>query len=370
MKRRYFLGAAASSIVSPCFSQTRYPSDYANIIGLSLPKTGVQSEVGHELEAGYRLGIEASGIGYELLVLNDAGDVSKATENAKLFASNPKVISMAALVGTPHAKAVIPVVQSGLLPLVGIRSGANSLRSGQNGVYHLRCSYEDELDTVAKMCSGAGIRTIVIIHSADSFGEESRAHLEAALKSKNISVVQPLPANRDGSNLEAVTKNAADLIKNNQANENTGIVLLMISKPMQDAAKQLRETHRIVYPIFAMSFTATKAVTSEVMPHLSGLGLVTAFPIPNTSNSKLASAFRRDCITYKKTELLDSVTSMEGWFYASVFAKTNAHSRNQVLQKMNQGIILADKAVKPDTRNVCFKHMEIAMKSSNGRLRT
>ena len=368
MQRRTLLSYAAAAALHATATQATPAKGAEKIIGLSLPLSGVQAEVGKDLEQGYRLALKANGSDYQLLVLDDGGEAPRTATNVQAFVSNSNVIAMSAIVGTPHAQAAIPVATAGGLPIVGIRSGAKSLRDGRNGVFHLRSSYEDELDAIARMCSGMSLKAVAIIHSADSFGEGSRTHLAAALKAKGIVALPPMPVARDGSNIPAVTAKCAEAVSVNDTP--MGVVLLMISKPMSEAAKELRMKHKIYLPIIAMSFTATKSVTSDVIPHLSGLGLVSAFPIPATSISELSRQFRRDCDKHGAPELKGSLTAFEGYFYASVLFKTGAQSRVEVVQKMNAGVRIVDQLVKPDFQMVGYRYLEVVMKSSDGRLRS
>lgn len=367
MKRRTLVAYAALAALQNtrvALSMPIKPTE--KIIGLSLPLSGVQAEVGKDLEQGYRLALKASDSDYQLLVLDDGGEVVRATSNVKAFASNQNVIACSGLVGTPHAQAAIPVATAAGLPIVGIRSGASSLRDGRAGVFHLRSSYEEELETIARMCSGMGLKAVAIIHSADSFGEGSRSHLVAALKARGIATMAPMPAARDGSNISAVTAQCAELVSIKDTP--TGVVLLMISAPMSEAAKILREKHRIFLPMIAMSFTATKTVASDIIPHLSGLGLVSAFPIPATSSSELSKQFRRDCDKYGLPDLKGSLTAYEGWFYCLTLIKTGARTRDQVSQKMQTGLRVMDQLIKPDVQMVGYHYLEIVMKSPNGKL--
>ncbi len=366
MRRRTLLVGAAASIAGyPLHSMTKTQD---KLIGLSLPVTGVQAEVARDLELGYRLAFQSSNPDLQLLVLDDGGEAGRTASNVKAFVNNPNVIAITGIVGTPHAQQAIPLATAGGLPIVGIRSGAKSLRDGRAGVFHMRSSFEDELDAIAKICAGAGLQTVGIIHSADSFGEGSRTHLVAALKARGIEALPTMPVARDGSNIAAVTAKCAAAVS--VKDKAAGIVLLMISKPMTEAAKELRDTHKIALPIFAMSFVATRSVSVDVVPYLTGLGLVSAFPIPQTSFSEASKQFRRDCEKFNQREIMGSLTAYEGYFYGSVIARTGAQTREQVNQKMLAGVRFGDQLIKPGVDMVGYHYLEIVRKSYDGKLKS
>lgn len=338
------------------------------VIGLSLPLSGNQAEVARDLQLGYGLALKAAGSDLQLLVLDDGGDATRTATNVQALASNPNVLVLSGVVGTPHAQQALPIAAKAGLPVIGIRSGAKSLRDGRAGVFHLRSSFEDELDKIANMCAGAGLQTVGIIHSDDSFGKGSREHLVGALKAKGVEVLAPMPVARDGTNLSAVAAQCASAVS--LKDKAAGVVLLMIAKPMTDTTKALREVHKIALPIFTMSFVATRSFSTEATPYLTGLGLVSAFPIPQTSYSDASKQFRRECIKADMPEIAGSLTAYEGYFYGSVIALLGAQTREQMVQKMQAGVRFADQAIKPDASKVAYHYLEIVRKSADGKLKS
>lgn len=346
---------------------TPLPSPSTRYIGLSLPLTGVQSEVGADLEMGFKLALLGSDSPLRLKVLDDAGDAKRTAQNTATLAADATVIALTGIVGTPHAQAALPIAREGGLPVIGIRSGADSLRDGKPGIVHLRSSFEDELDTIATACSGSGVREIVIIHSTDSFGEGSRIYLVAALTKRGIAVSNPIPASRDGSDAVNAANAAAKVVST--SGKFMAVAVLMLSRPVVEITSRLRSVHKIINPVFAMSFVATRSVSTEVLPNLAGLGIVAAFPIPQLSPLAMSRQFRTDCEKFEAATSSDSLTVFEGWFYGSVIAKSLATTRDSLLKKISTGITVYDTIIKLDSRMVGYRHTELVYKSSNGRLR-
>ena len=257
MKRRDVLLGSAACLLPPC-ALAAGPA-----LGLTLPLTGVQAEVAKELEQGYRLALQYARSPMRLIVMDDASNPEKTVANVETLAGNAAVIAISGIVGTPHAQAALPVARAASLPVVGLRSGAQLLRDGKAGVYHLRASYESELDKLAELCAGGGMKKLAILYSADSFGTSSRDHLLKALKAVGVDAAPPLAVERNGENIEAVAAQCATQIK---AGEATGVVLLLIAKPMVRTAAELRLRHGILLPLYAMSFVATKSVASDDVP--------------------------------------------------------------------------------------------------------
>jgi branched-chain amino acid transport system substrate-binding protein len=360
MRRRVLLGAGAALAAYPTFGIAK---NHGRVIGLSLPLTGNQAEVAVDLQRGYDLALRATGSDLQLLVLDDAGDSARTATNVAALAANSNVIALSGIVGTPHAEKALPIAVSAGVPVVGIRSGENGLRRGQTGVYHLRSSYQEELEAVAKLCQGIGVKKVAVIHSDDAFGNPARSHFVAALKARGIEAHAPIPVNRENPNVAAAAAVCAAAVKDSSTL--CPVVLLMISKPMSLMAKELREVHSLVVPTFAMSFVATRSVSADVIPYLEGLGIVSAFPLPRVSMQPIAAEFRK----HAPPDLASSLTAFEGFFYGCVIAKTGAQSREQINQKLLAGIQVFEQPISFSADMVGYKHLAFVSKSRYGQLR-
>ena len=312
IQRRSILKTACLAIPSVVACPLYAAQDKELAIGLSLPLTGPQAEVAKDLLAGYELAVKSTGSKLRLKVLDDESSPEKTAANMTVFAASPEVIVVSGIVGTPHAQAALPVLAQAGIPVVGIRSGASILRSGQPGVYHLRASFEDELDKVARTCQGAGINNLIIVYSDDSFGKSSKAHLTQKVDSLGMKIMSSYAVNRNGEKMsEALELVGADVKRFNVA---VAVVLLLIAKPMVQAAQELRINHHVLMPTYALSFVATRSLMNSTEKALSGLGLVTAFPLARTIENPLAHQFKTDIKNFNAMELSESLTAIEGYF--------------------------------------------------------
>lgn len=227
MKRRsLLLGAAAAAAAQHGMASIVSAAGGTPTLGVTLPLSGVQAEVAKDLETGYRLA--AATAGFSLKVVDDASSPEKVAENVRQMAADPNVLALSGIVGTPHAQAGLAAAKAGGLPVVGIRSGAQFLRNGDPSVFHLRASYEDELDKMVTFCQGVGLKRMAILYSEDSFGTSSRDHLIGRLKAAGIEVVSQVGVERNGANVAQAAAKVAESAKS----DFTAIALLLIVKPM------------------------------------------------------------------------------------------------------------------------------------------
>lgn len=202
--------ASAAAIAVPSLGR----ASFTPTLGLSLPLSGPQELVAKEILIGYQLAMHATNNVLNLKVLDDESKAERTADNIKKFGEDAAVIAASGIVGTPHAQAAIPIAMKLGLPLVGIRSGSASLRQGQEGVFHLRSGFNEELDKIAAMCKGGGIEKMAIMFSSDTFGTEARDALTASLKTLGIEIISSVAVERNGDNVEVAAKARADEIKN------------------------------------------------------------------------------------------------------------------------------------------------------------
>lgn len=370
MNRRNLLSAAgsASALSLMALPVSTRAAQLAVSVGLSLPMTGSQSEVAKDLLGGYTVALKAAGI--DVVVLDDEFKPEKTVANLRAFGANKDIVAVSGIVGTPNAAAAIPVARELGLPIVGLRSGALNLRDGKDGVYHLRASYDDELTKIASASKNAGLTSLLVIHSDDPFGKGVLATMTQAMAAQGLTPPHTLALDRELKNLAEVAENARAFLAS-PAGAGRGIALLMIQKPMSELMKKLRIEHKLVSPTFAMSFVGTRAVSEQKEPYLTGLGLVSAFPLPRDISFRLSKAFRTDIEAQKREDLLNSLTAFEGWFYGSVLkaAIRKGGSRATMASTLARNSLdIAGQEVAFDASKVGFRYLHLMHKGADGRL--
>lgn len=309
MRRRTALTAA---LAAPFINA--YATQGKVRLGLSLPLTGVQASVAAELLAGYDLAwADAASLGVEVQaeVEDDRSKPDLTAAAVRKFARDASIVAATGLVGTPHAQAAVPVARQGGLPLVGIRSGAGELRDGGVLLYHLRASYEAELDKMLRTLSAVH-RRVLVLASRDSFGTSSAAYVRSRASTYGVEVGAVVMSDRDGAEVDAGMKQvlAAD-------HEATALLVLMITKPALHAV-QVARAASFLGAVFVMSFAAGRDLSQFAARR--GVGVVTAFPLPRASHDTISDRFRAAAMRTGKADLLESITASEGFTYGLVIA--------------------------------------------------
>jgi branched-chain amino acid transport system substrate-binding protein len=124
-----------------------------------------------------------------LLVGDDGYEPDKAVDGT-LKMLDDGVFSLFGYVGTPTSNAVIPIVKDSHVPLVGLFTGANSLRKPVTPeIVNVRSSYDDEAETlVDHFVKDLGAKKIAVFYQEDGFGQAVLSGTEKALKKRGMEV--------------------------------------------------------------------------------------------------------------------------------------------------------------------------------------
>lgn len=368
--RRRLVGALVSA---PAFLRAGLARSATRVrVGLSLPLTGVQATVADELLRGYQLAFgaaRAQGIDVETVVEDDQSTSDKTAAAIRRFGADASILATTGIVGTPHAKSAIPVARAAGLPVVGLRSGAGELRDGGQLVYHLRASYELELERMVSMLSDADSR-IAILASDDSFGKPAADYVQKAAARRGIKVARVVYAERNGTNVRSAAFEAID-----PANKPSALMVLMITRPAIQAVQAARE-RQFMGPLFLMSFTSGSELAAVDPAALRGLGLVSAFPVPRAAHDEVSEAFRKAAAAAGQSTLVQSVTSAEGWWYGSALVRAIARcgdhvTRQNLVQALEapHGFRLGDDVIAFDAQRVGRRYLQVVYFDSRGLLR-
>lgn len=168
------------------------------VLGQSAALSGPAQNLGLEMRAGllaaFSLINDQGGIkGREVVLLSrdDGYEPDKAVRNTKAFITDDQVFALIGAVGTPTAKAVVPIINEARIPFFGPFTGAEILRSPfQPYIINVRASYYEELEKLASyLIDGKKIRRIACFYQNDSYGYDGLRGIEIALAKRGMKLV-------------------------------------------------------------------------------------------------------------------------------------------------------------------------------------
>lgn len=165
-------------------------------IGMVNVQTGPASGLGK----GMRSGAEAvfkqvnakggvHGRKIELVVGDDGYEPDKAVDETLKMIEQHKVFSLFGYVGTPTGNAVLPIVKEMDVPLVGLFTGAMTLRQPvTKQVFNVRASYDDEAEALVAHFLAKGAKSVAVFYQDDGFGQAVLSGTDKALKKRSMAI--------------------------------------------------------------------------------------------------------------------------------------------------------------------------------------
>jgi ABC-type branched-subunit amino acid transport system substrate-binding protein len=175
------------------------------LIGQTTGMTGSVAAGVNETIAGSQLVIDAAnaqggihGEKIEVLRMDDAFDVKRASENARVLIEEKKVLALFMSRGTPHSQAIIPWLDKNEVALIGPSTGAMVLHKPlQKHVFNVRATYQREAEKAVQHLLTIGLTRIAVVYVTDSFGKDALEGAMTGFAKGKATPTVTVPADRD-----------------------------------------------------------------------------------------------------------------------------------------------------------------------------
>ena len=306
---------AAALLVLTCgASLAADPGVYSDrvVFGQTAALSGPSAALGR----GMRLGLEAAfeeanrgggvaGRRIELVTLDDRYEPEDAIRNAKRLIDAERVFALVGTVGTPTARATVPIASASGVPFIGPFSGAAFLRdTALSTVVNVRASYAQETEKMmAELVDRGALRRIAVLYQDDTFGRDGLDGARLALQRRGLA---PVGTGAFPRNTTAV-KTALLGIREAAPQ---AVVMIGTYKPLAAFVRWARKIG--MTPAFlSVSFVGADALAQELGD--AGEVVVTqVVPYPK-GRSPAAVARYRAALAAVAAEAEPSFTSLEGY---------------------------------------------------------
>jgi len=168
------------------------------LLGQSCALSGPAENLGLEMRAGLQAAIaiinEKDGVkGRNVLLrsMDDGYEPDRAIRNTLELIQDDQVFLLIGEVGTPTAKAVLPIIEKYKIPFFAPFSGAELLRNPfHRYIINVRASYYQEMEALAAYFTDQlGMQRIACFYQNDSYGFAGLKGIELALQRRNLQLV-------------------------------------------------------------------------------------------------------------------------------------------------------------------------------------
>ena len=260
-------------------------------IGMVNVQTGPASGLGK----GMRSGAEAwfknvnakggvHGRQVNLVVGDDGYEPDKAVDETLKMIEQQKVFSLFGYVGTPTGNAVLPIVKEMDVPLVGLFTGAMTLRQPvTKQVFNVRASYDDEAETLVAHFLSKGAKTVAVFYQDDGFGQAVLSGTDKALKKRSMSIVAKSTFQRNTLAVKAGLSTLMDA-------KPDAVVMVGPYAPLAAFIKEARAAG-LKSQLATVSFVGTDNLVAEVGKDGDGVVISQVVPFPEDNDLPI----QREC---------------------------------------------------------------------------
>jgi branched-chain amino acid transport system substrate-binding protein len=265
------------------------------LIGQTAGFTGAVAAGVKEISDGAKLYIDSvnarggvNGHKIVLISMDDKFDPKLAAENTRTLITEKRVVAMFLSRGTPHAEAMIPILDELDIPLIAPSTGAMMLHTPlKKNVFNVRATYQREAQTAVTLLKNIGNDKIAVVYTDDSFGNDALAGAEAGFAAAKITPVLKAKFDRVKPDFAAVSQAVAKASPNAVMVFGSGAATNEAIRAIRAAGSQAK--------LVALSNNASSGFVKLLGEHAAGTIVTQAFPADRSSSlfievTKLAKA--------------------------------------------------------------------------------
>ena len=288
------------------------------IMGMSAPMSGPNGVYGHQMREGIEAyfakvneGGGVRGRPLKLVAKDDGYEVDRAVANAKELIVTDHAFALMAFYGSASTAAVLPVLDTYNIPLIGTISGAEILRDPPNPhMFHLRASYGDETSAIIRSLLTVGLKRIAVLYQDDAFGQAGLKGVKNALSQSHIELVAEASVPRNSQALEPAV--AAIAKAKPQA-----IVLVALAQAASAFVKQMKPLSEQSYFIALSPVGTDQLIAGLGKEAARGVQVAQVIPHPWSDRTKVVREYKQAIGHYAKNAEI-SYYGLEGYINAKL----------------------------------------------------
>jgi len=284
-------------------------------LGISLPLSGINKELGQSLLKGAQSAFSAAndrggiqGIPIRLIAYDDKYEPQITRENTHKLLEEDQVFSLFGFVGTPTVKSILPIVKD--FPFVAPYTGASFLRDPRrSNIVNFRSSYHDEIVRIVDdLITRRGIRRFAIFYQNDDYGIEGYNATVSALASYALTLVGEGTYKRN-------TLSVRHALKEIESSHPEAIIIVGAYKPSAYFIREARKRCKKGIIFAPISFVNADALVHELGEETENILFSQTVPPYDDPSVAVAQTFRKQLQRYYP-EVKPTFAAFEGYLAA------------------------------------------------------
>ena len=262
------------------------------LVGQSAPVSGPVAAAFKGALAGEKMALDqfnrkggVEGRKVELILLDDAYDTKRTVENVATLIDHHKVIALSGLGSTAGVGATLPMLLEKKVPLVGVYTGAPSLRTKLHPYFFTtQASFKDEIFYSIRNLVTLQRPRIALVYQNNEFGKFMLPVAEQAIKDQGATLVGTAALGLDGSDAAAAAQAVAGM-------HAQAVLMIAVGPSVVGYVKAHRSF--VGVPIYTLS-TAVGALPA-LGDDARGLAMTQVCPYPWRQTTTMAREFAQEC---------------------------------------------------------------------------
>jgi branched-chain amino acid transport system substrate-binding protein len=303
-------------------SLTAGEPDNTILLGQSAAMSGPAKNLGIELRAGFLAAFSrVNGSGgirgkeIRLLTLDDGYEPDRAIKNTNELIEEDQVFMLVGEVGTPTAKAVVPIIEKRRIPFFAPFTGAEFLRApSRKYVINVRASYFQEMEKLASyLVDQKKLKRIACFYQNDSYGFSGLAGIQKALARRGMMLVSQGSYER---NTVAVMGGIRDIFQE----EPEAIILVGAYAACAEFIKLSKTKYGDATIFCNISFVGTESLKDTLGAYGENVIVSQVVPYPRDTTIPLIQEYTDAMVKYQHDAPISFVT-LEGYIAGKLFAE-------------------------------------------------
>lgn len=293
-------------------------------LGISGPLEGKNAGSMLEIVKGAEIYVgqvnQAGGVGGQKIVLvarNDDFEVARTVSVVTQLIEQDRVVALMLVRGTPHTKAILPLLSQHKVALIGPSTGAMVFHTPVNPyVFNVRTAYQLEAKKLVALLKTTEMKRISVLYVGDDFGKDVLAGLKDGFIDVNLQPTAVVAFDRESGAREGGDYFRALMPQVLQSDPQV-VIAVGAGQAVRNATFAIREAGSLAM-IATLSNNASNAFIKLLGPHARSVIVSQVFPDEKSLTSPLV---REAQIAAYKNKVTLTPGMMEGFVVAKVAVK-------------------------------------------------
>lgn len=294
------------------------------VVGQVAPLSGPLAPTGSHVGAGAQLYFDRINAGggihtakIRLVRKDDGYKVAETVSQTAQLIRESAPVALVAMVGTGNVEALVKekVLADADIPVVGIRSGAQSLVSPVvPQLFHTRASYAAEVEKIVQQLAVTGVRRVAVFYQDDPLGLDGLAGAEKSLAAHKLDLALKAAYEKNTTKVEAAVKAIA-------AAQPQAVIMVSNTAASAEFVRQSRAAGNDAQ-LLTLSITDGPQVVKRIGKESAhGLSIVQVVPDPNSRALVLTRNLQDDYKKFAPKGIDLNHTLLEGYLAARVLVE-------------------------------------------------